>query len=134
TEEEFVSLLDFIEKVRFDRLGAFEYSKEEGTKAATLKEQIKKKTKKERLHRLMTLQQKISLEKNKSLIGTVQEVIVEKIITKGTYKTIGRTKRDAPDIDGSIYLQASEVLPGDIVKAKITKAKEYDLIGEIVSK
>jgi ribosomal protein S12 methylthiotransferase len=132
TDEKFESLLDFVEKAKFDRLGAFEYSKEEGTEAATLKGQVSKKVKKERLHRIMTLQKKISLEKNKSLIGSIQEVIIENISNKGKYKVHGRTGRDTPDIDGAIYLLPSDVQPGDIVKARVTGAKEYDLFGEII--
>ncbi|MEQ8224393.1 MAG: 30S ribosomal protein S12 methylthiotransferase RimO [Candidatus Eremiobacterota bacterium] len=133
TNEHFESLMDFVEKAEFDRLGAFEYSKEEGTEAEKLKGHVSKKTKKERLHRIMTLQKKISLKKNKSLTGSVQEVIIENISNKGKYKIQGRTRRDTPDIDGYIYLLSSDVQPGDIVKARVTGAKEYDLYGEIIT-
>jgi len=130
TEKDFESLMDFIEKVEFDRLGVFEYSKEEGTKAGELKGQVRKKIKKERLHRLMTLQRDISLKKNRSLKGTIQEVLIEEILDSGPYKTAGRTRRDAPDIDGRIYLVNTGGNPGDIIRVKIIDGNEYDLMGE----
>lgn len=129
TEEDFEELLDFIKKAEFDRLGAFDYSREEKTKAAGLKGQIKKKVKKERLHRIMTLQKEISLEKNKSLTGSVLEVLIEEIFEEGPYQSAGRTRRDAPDIDGRIYLINCNGMPGDIIKAKVIDGNEYDLIG-----
>ena len=130
TEEDFESLLDFAEKAEFDRLGAFVYSKEEGTKAGEMKNQISREVKEERLHRIMTLQKEISLKKNQSLKGSTEEVIIEGLFDDGPYSAVGRTKRDAPDIDGVIYITDTEAEPGDIIKVRIVDGNEYDLIGE----
>jgi len=129
TDKQFASLMDFVEEMKFDRLGVFEYSREEDTGAALLKKQISKKIKKERLHKVMTLQKSISLEKNKLLAGSLQEVLVEEVMDDGSYKAVGRTRRDAPDIDGRFYFTSCRALPGDIVKASVTHGEEYDLIG-----
>ena len=126
---QFEELLDFIEEMRFDRLGAFAYSREEGTKAAELKGQVRSDVKARRLDRIMTLQQRISLENNTKLIGRTMDVLVEETEDDGT--CIGRTYMDAPEIDNSVIFKgAPGTVPGDFVRVKITDAFDYDLTGE----
>ena len=126
---QFEELLDFIEDMRFERLGAFAYSREEGTKAAGLPGQVRSDVKQRRLDRVMTLQQRISLENNTMLIGRVMDVLVEEIEEDGT--CIGRTYMDAPDIDNSVIFAGKPgTVPGSFVKVVITDAFDYDLTGE----
>ena len=129
-EEHFEHLYKFIEKNRFDKLGIFEYSREKNTDSYGMKPQIPAKIKKTRRKELMKLQQSISKEINESLIGKKIPAIIESMTSSG--KIIGRTFRDAPEIDGLIYIEtARALLPGDIVSAQITKACEYDLYGNV---
>ena len=126
---QFDELLSFIEDMRFERLGAFIYSREEGTKAAGMKEQVRSDVKERRLDRIMTLQQRISLENNIKLIGREFDVLVEEVEDDGT--CIGRTCMDAPDIDNSVIFPGSpSSVPGTFVKVRITDAFDYDLTGE----
>ncbi len=128
TKEYFEELYDFVEKTKFDKLGVFEYSKEEGTPAATMSNQIHHMTKKSRFNRIMKLQQDISREKMKNKIGTEQEVIIEgKSFDKKYY--IGRTKSDVPDIDGVIYIKDKTLQMNSFVKCMVTDYKDYDLVG-----
>lgn len=131
-EEEYNHLKDFISRVKFDKLGVFEYSREKNTYSYDLDEQVPKKIKRTRKNELMKLQQKISLEINKSLIGKELPCIIEAITHDG--HVVGRTYRDAPEIDGMIFIETGDELPmpGDIVSVKITDAKAYDLFGELV--
>ncbi len=138
TEEDFRMLLDFLEAARLDRVGAFTYSEVEGADANKLGDHVPEDIKQERLEGLMALQQRISLEKNQGKVGTVLEVIVDEFNdddddAPGT-KLIGRTKADAPGIDGSVYIAAGAVAGqikiGDIVRVRIEDADEYDLFGE----
>jgi ribosomal protein S12 methylthiotransferase len=129
TEEEFAELTDFIKEIKFDKLGVFRYSQEEGTPAANLKEQIPEEVKLEREKVLMSLQQKISKNINESKIDKVYEVLVEGK-ENGTY--FGRNFEMAPEIDGIIYFTCDTIInKGDLVQVKITKALEYDLIGVV---
>ena len=127
TEEEFNELLDFIKEVQFDRLGVFQYSKEEGTKAALMENQIDKKTKQKRYNKIMEIQQNISYNKNSELINETVEVIIDEKIDD---EFIGRTVYDAPEIDNTVYVKGKDIQVGDIIKVKITNAFEYDLMGE----
>lgn len=130
TEEHFQNLYDFTEKMRFDRMGVFTYSQEEGTPAASFPDQIDEEIKNDRLDRLMSLQQGISLELNRAKIGTVMEVLVEGY-DEDNYLFYGRGRGDSIDVDGKIYFGTEdEVEPGDIIKVKILDASEYDLTGE----
>lgn len=130
TEEHFEHLYNFVEKYRFDKLGIFEYSREKTTPSGNMKNQVPAKIKKFRKNEIMKLQQKISLEINNSLIGKTIPCLVE-TVTKNS--VIGRTYRDAPEIDGQIYIKSDELLnPGDIVNVKITSAEEYDLHGKSI--
>ena len=131
TEEDFKDLLEFVKETKFDRLGTFMYSKEEGTPAARLPEQIHGNTKKARYNKIMKEQQKIAAEKMKEKIGKECEVVVENISFDGKY-LIGRTIQDAPDIDGLVYIKIEEENPNkylhQFIKCKITDSKDYDLI------
>ena len=130
TKEQFEELYDFVEKTKFDKLGVFEYSKEEGTPAATMPNQIHHMTKKSRFNKIMSLQQDISREKMKAKIGTEQEVlIVNKSFDRKYY--IGRTKSDVPDIDGVVYIKNNNLEINEFVNCIITDFREYDLIGEV---
>ena len=132
TEDQFRELLDFVEETEFDRLGAFAYSPEEGTPAAKLPEQIPDEVKQERLDRLMTLQQRISLKRNRARIGTVEQVLVTD--TDGNGNCLGRSSREAPEIDGEIFIFCPDVRPepGLFIPVRITDAGEYDLRGEML--
>ncbi len=131
TEEEFEHLYNFVKNVKFDRMGAFEYSREKNTYSYGLKPQISAKIKKERRKKLMELQQKISLKNNEKYINTTLKCIVEGYTDDGT--VILRSEHDAPEIDGMVYASsAQEVVPGDIEEVKITSVDEYDLYGKIL--
>ncbi len=130
TEAQFEELLDFVRWARFDRLGAFAYSPEEGTAAAEMPGQIDEAVKTDRLDRLMRLQQRISLEINRARVGETCEVLVESF-ESGRY--LGRSRLEAPEVDGVIRFRSRRrLLPGEYVPVKITGASEYDLDGEAV--
>jgi len=128
TEDEFRALLEFLEEQQFDRVGIFEFSREEGTPAATMPHQISGKTKKYRRERAMALQQKISHAKNRAWIGKELEVLVE---GAGDGISIARSYRDAPEVDGVVLIQQNELPIGTFARVKITQALEYDLIGQV---
>jgi ribosomal protein S12 methylthiotransferase len=133
TEREFEELLEFVREARFEHLGAFAYSREKGTPAARLEGQIPHRVKKERLHRLMALQQEIVREANERMLGRRTEVMVDERLEEGTFAFRGRTAGDAPEVDGTVYLSGNGVAPGDIVPVLVTGMMEYDLAGEIVA-
>ncbi|MCE5287053.1 MAG: 30S ribosomal protein S12 methylthiotransferase RimO [Pelosinus sp.] len=129
-DQHFAALRDFVETQRFDRVGVFTYSQEEGTKAALLSPQIPDEIKEERYHTLMSLQSKISEELNLGLEGQRIEVLVENISEEPGVVT-GRSYREAPDIDGQIYVEkAADSKPGEMIKAKIVQGFTYDLLAE----
>ncbi len=130
TEDQFDELLDFIRMARFDRLGAFTYSPEEGTPAAKLPDQIPEEIKQDRLDRLMKVQAEISLEKNMKRVGETVKVLVTDRNEEGLY--LGRSEREAPETDGEILFTCPdhEPEPGTFVNVKITQADTYDLLGE----
>ena len=136
TKKDFGELLEFIEKLienlRFDRLGVFTYSREEGTKAAVMKSQVPALVKKHRRDKAMKLQQCIVFEQGESMVGRIMEVMIEgRLVEENVY--VGRTYRDAPGVDGSVFVAAQrEIISGDFVQVKITGCKGYDLIGEII--
>ena len=130
TEEEFQTLLDFLEEIRFDRVGAFKFSFEPGTTSESLGDPIPEEVKQERWERLMMLQQGISLEKNQTLVGKTLDVLVE---GSGDGITLGRTYRDAPEIDGYTIIEG-EIQPGELVPVRITGAMAYDLSGVLETK
>ena len=132
TEEQFNELYEFVKNIRFDRMGVFSYSQEEGTPAAEFEDQIDEETKQKRLDALMTLQQGISLEMNRAKIGSVIEVIVEGY-DADNFLFYGRSRGDSIDVDGKVYFGTeNEVDEGDIIKVKIVDADEYDLTGQRV--
>lgn len=132
TEEEFDELLNFVKDTRFDRLGVFTYSKEEGTPAFKMTGQVAENVKKIRLRKIMKAQAKISGEKNRILLGTTQKVLVEGVSEETEFLLKGRSMQQAPDnIDGITYINKGSASPGDIVPVLITDAGEYDIIGEI---
>lgn len=127
TKEDFEELKDFVLRNRFERLGVFAYSKEEGTAAALMKPQIRKDVKERRRDRIMELQREISLELNRSRIGSVLDVLVEEDC--GGHYT-GRSRFDAPEIDDSVIFTSERALsPGDIVSVHIDDAFDYDITG-----
>ena len=130
SEADFEELYNFLQEARFDKLGCFAYSKEDGTPASRLKEQIHPMTKKSRLNKIMSLQQKISKQNLKNKIGKEVEVLVEdKSFDGKTY--IGRSYMDVPEIDGVVYIESDEEIQiGSFVKCTITDVKEYDLIAK----
>jgi len=130
TEEEFQTLLDFIEEIRFDRVGAFKFSFEPGTTSESLGDPVPAEVKQERWERLMALQQGISLQKNQSLVGKTLDVLVEGY---GDGITLGRTYRDAPEIDGYTIIEG-EIPPGELVPVRINGAMAYDLSGIVEMK
>jgi ribosomal protein S12 methylthiotransferase len=128
TEEEFAELLDFTKTVRFDRMGVFAYSCEEGTPAAKMKGQLDEKTKEERRDKVMELAQKISLERNKTMIGKVLEVVTEGFEDNLYF---GRSGGESVDVDPKIYFGSlDELEEGQFVKVKIVDCDEYDLYAE----
>lgn len=132
TEEDHEILKSFIQEMRFDRLGVFTYSPEEGTPAERMPEQIPEEIKEERRDELMLLQQQISAEKTAAMVGKTLEVLVEgRIPEEGVY--VGRTYRDAPEVDGYIFLNAEEeIISGAFMTAEVTGADEYDLTGDVI--
>lgn len=132
TEDDFKQLLRFVEEARFDRLGVFCYSREEGTPAADMEDQISERVKRERYKKVMTAQGRLSFKRNRSLVGRVEEVIVEGYSEETELLLKGRSSRQAPDIDGQVYITAGQANVGDIVRLKVTDSSDYDLIGEII--
>jgi ribosomal protein S12 methylthiotransferase len=135
TDEDFETLLDFVEETQFDRLGVFKYSAEEGTAAADMDGKVSEAEKERRWQEVMDLQATISQKKNKALIGTIDRVMIENI-DSDSGKLAGRTQAHAPEVDGVVFTDGASAspppTPGDIVDVKITDALEYDLIGEIL--
>lgn len=133
TEDDFEKLYNFVKETKFDKLGAFMYSKEDGTPAARLKEQIHPSTKKKRYNQIMKLQKEISEKNLISKIGNTYTTLIENTSFDKKYY-IGRTYMDVPDMDGVIYIKnAKPDLIGKFVECKIVDVNEYDLIGEIES-
>ncbi len=131
TEEDFEELYNFLKEAKFDKLGAFMYSKEEGTGAEKMSNQIHPATKKSRYNKIMKLQQEISRENLENKICTTQKARIDGI-TKNQKYYVGRTYMDVPEIDGVVYIKNTKQLNlGDWVDCKITEVKDYDLMGEI---
>ena len=129
TEEDFQMLLDFLKEAQLDRVGCFKFSPVEGAPATEMADQVPEEVKEERFHRFMQLQQEISAERLKQKIGQTLDVIVDEIDDEGI---IGRTKADAPEVDGLVYiknLSGAPVKVGEFIKVTITHSDEYDLWG-----
>jgi len=127
TEAEFQALLDFVQEIRFDRVGAFRFSFEPGTASEPLGDPVPAEVKQERWERLMALQQGISLERNQSFVGRTLDVLIE---GQGDGLSIGRSYRDAPEIDGLTIVEG-EIPAGELVPVRITSALAYDLAGTV---
>ncbi|MDD2364529.1 MAG: 30S ribosomal protein S12 methylthiotransferase RimO [Desulfuromonadaceae bacterium] len=132
TVDDFNKLTHFVEQSRFDRLGVFCYSREEGTPAAEMAEQVSERVKRERYRKLMRVQARLSFRHNRTLIGTTEQVIVEGFSEETELLLKGRSSRQAPDIDGQVYITSGTANIGDIVTLKITDSSDYDLIGEML--
>lgn len=132
TEKQHEELTEFVDEMEFDRLGVFTYSPEEGTPAASMTDQIDEEAKEERQAELMELQQEIAFDNAESMIGKEVLVMIEgKVADENAY--VGRTYRDAPNVDGLIFINTDEeLLSGDFARVKVTGALEYDLIGELL--
>ena len=129
TEEDFQMLLDFLKEAQLDRVGCFKFSPVEGASATEMADQVPEDVKEERFHRFMQLQQEISAERLKQKIGQTLDVIVDEIDDEGI---IGRTKADAPEVDGLVYIEnlsGAPVKVGEFIKVTITHSDEYDLWG-----
>ncbi|MFZ2097175.1 MAG: radical SAM protein, partial [Anaerolineales bacterium] len=130
SEKEFQTLLDFVEEIRFDRVGTFLFSFEPGTASEVLGDPIPQEVKQERYDRLMTLQQRISLERNMSFMGKTLDVLFE---GTGDGLSMGRSYRDAPEIDGLVIVEGEAPL-GELLPVRITGAMDYDLSGVLLGK
>ena len=133
TEEDFKKLLQFVEETRFDRLGVFCYSREEGTPSAEMQDQVSERIKRERYKKLMRTQARVSFKHNRTLVDTEEDVLIEGYSEETELLLKGRSSRQAPDIDGQVYITAGNAQIGDIVRLRITDSSDYDLIGEIAS-
>jgi ribosomal protein S12 methylthiotransferase len=133
TEAEFSELVDFVKEIKFERLGVFTYSREEGTLAYNYKDQISEKVKLERFDTLMGVQKGIAEEINKSYLGKTVEVLIDGKDENAVDSYIGRTEGDAPEVDGEVFVKGRGLKPGDFAKVKIAGTMEYDLIGELVT-
>jgi len=133
TGKRFIELLEFVREARFEHLGVFAYSPEEGTGARRLRGRVPAAERERRKDVIMSEQAGISREKNQALVGSVKEIIIDgKVPGRGGYKYTGRTRGQAPEVDGIVYVKtARKLLQGDVVRANIRKADYYDLFSEI---
>lgn len=126
------NLLNFVDEMEFERLGVFTYSQEEDTIAAGFEDQIPEEIKEQRRDEIMALQQEISYEQDETLVGTEMKVLIEGYLYEDDIY-VGRTYRDAPKVDGCIFVHAEEeIISGDFVNVRVTAAREYDLIGDVI--
>jgi ribosomal protein S12 methylthiotransferase len=134
TDADFDQLKQFVAEQRFERVGVFEYSPEEGTAAAEMGEQVPQKVKAKRRRELLALQRRINREQNKALIGKKVQVLVEGASPETEHLLVGRMEGQAPEVDGLTYINDGLAYPGEIVTLEVTQAAEYDLVGHIVSR
>jgi ribosomal protein S12 methylthiotransferase len=134
TEEDFQDLLGFVEEQRFERLGVFTYSAEEGTPAAAMPGQVPEAVKRARYEALMTAQQAIAREHQRALVGRRLEVLVEGASEETEHLLAGRNSQQAPEIDGLTYVNEGVAYPGEIVTVEVTEAGDYDLAGKVVGR
>jgi ribosomal protein S12 methylthiotransferase len=132
TEQEFEALLDFVRQVRFDHLGVFCYSHEQGTPAHALADDVPAATKQRRHRQLMELQQEIVLERHRSMVGRRVPVLVEGAHRDTDLLLVGRMSTQAPDVDGQVLLNDGMARPGEFVHVELTGTAGYDLVGAIV--
>jgi len=129
TEEEFQELLEFVEEAEFDHLGTFAYSHEESTRAASLHDDVPAELKQERVERVMRAQERISRRKNRQKIGRTLEVLCEGASAESEHLLEGRTRGQAPEVDGRVLINDGFARPGEIVPVEITEAHAFDLVG-----
>ncbi|HEY7724221.1 MAG TPA: 30S ribosomal protein S12 methylthiotransferase RimO [Anaeromyxobacteraceae bacterium] len=134
TEEDFEELLAFVREQRFERLGVFEYSREEGTPAAAMPGQVPARSKRRRLDRVMEAQREIAREQQRALVGRRLEVLVEGRAEETEHLLAGRHAQQAPEIDGLTYVNEGVAYPGEIVTVEITDAHDHDLVGRVVAR
>ncbi len=134
TEADFEDLLRFVEEQRFERLGVFEYSREEGTSAAELPDQVPEELKRERFERIMEVQRDISRDHQQALVGRRLEVLVEGKSEETEHLLVGRHAQQAPEIDGVTYVNDGVAYPGELVTLEVTDASDYDLVGRVVAR
>ena len=134
TEADFRDLLSFVEEQRFERLGVFEYSAEEGTPAAEMSGQLAPEVKRGRFQQVMALQRDISYDHQQAMIGRTVEVLVEGRAEETEHLLAGRHAQQAPEIDGLTYVNDGVAYPGEIVRLEITDASDYDLVGRVVER
>jgi ribosomal protein S12 methylthiotransferase len=134
TEEDFEDLLRFVEEQRFERLGVFEFSPEEGTPAADMARQVPDDVKRARFDRVMAVQQAISRDHQRAMIGRTVEVLVEGRAEETEHLLAGRHAQQAPEIDGITYVNDGVAYPGEIVTVEVTDASDYDLVGHVVAR
>jgi ribosomal protein S12 methylthiotransferase len=132
TEAEFEELRDFVRWAEFDRVGVFVYSDEPSSKSFTLPLKIPARVARARAKKLMALQRRISRKKNRALVGRELDVLVEGPSEESELVMVGRHAGQAPEIDGIVYLSGDEALPGQMRRVRITKATDYDLLGELI--
>ena len=132
THRDHRQMLDFVEEIKFERLGVFTYSREEGTQAAKMSGQLPELVKKRRRDRVMKLQRQIAWERAADMTGKVFDVMIEgRLVKEDIY--VGRTYMDAPGVDGEVFVSCErELMSGDFVKVKVTGSREYDLVGEVI--
>jgi ribosomal protein S12 methylthiotransferase len=132
TDKDFGELLSFLRDTRFEKLGAFIYSDEEGSKAHKFKDRVPAKIKSQRFDEVMKLQQAVSSGINKSYMGRIAKVLIDEQVEGEIDKYAGRTEGDAPEVDGCVYVSGKNIKVGEFCKARITDTLEYDLVGEAV--
>jgi ribosomal protein S12 methylthiotransferase len=134
TEEDFELLKDFVKEQRFERLGVFQYSDEEGTAAFDLPDKVPQKTIERRWREVMAIQKRINREQNKKLIGKRLEVLVEGPSEESEHLLVGRFEGQAPEIDGMVYINDGMAYPGEFVTVEVTEAHDYDLVAKVVER
>jgi len=132
TAAEYREMAEFLEEFRFDHVGVFKYSREEDTAADSLSGHISERVKEMRFRELMTIQQRISREKNAALVGTVVEVIADGPWSEGD-GVVGRARKDAPEVDGRVYVTGARLSKGQLVSVLVQRASEYDLYGVLAN-
>ena len=131
TEEDINELADFLRNHHFEHLGVFAYANEEGCRAASFSGQVPEEEKERRLRRIMELQAEVSLAALQKYVGRVEQVLVEGLSKESDLLLEGRTRYQAPEIDGCVYIANGVAEPGDLVDVTITEAHTYDLVGEL---
>jgi ribosomal protein S12 methylthiotransferase len=134
TEEDFEILKDFVKKLRFERLGVFQYSDEPGTAAFEMEGKVPQRTIERRWREIMAVQKRISREQNKQLVGRKIEVLVEGRSPETDLLLVGRHQGQAPEIDGQVFINDGMAYPGELVTVEVTEAHDYDLVGKVIAR